>query len=265
MTHPPLNELKKIVVVKRDDVQDYPFDSLQKLLNRAQIELVDHLTQIHQDVDLVIALGGDGTVLKALGLYPLVPTLAVNFGRVGFLTQCNRDEIDKALVRLLSDEYRIEDRFALEIEYRGDVIRCINEVVLKSIAHMVELTLSVDGCFVRSLRGDGVIIGTPTGSTAYLMSTGAPLVTPGVKCMIATPLNEYRFSSRTMILPPESEIHVRVDQMRELDLVGVIDGGDRLPLETGESILIRQSPHPTRLVTFEPHYFFRNLRERLDW
>ena len=241
MTHPPLRVLKRIAVFKRDEVQEYPLDHLHKLLKRAQIELVDGADHPHQEIDLVIALGGDGTVLKALSLYPLVPTLAVNFGRVGFLTQCDRDEIDKVLVRLLSDEYQIEDRFALEIEYRDQVIRCINEVVLKSIAHMVELTVEVDGCFVRSLRGDGLIVGTPTGSTAYLMSTGAPLVTPGVKCMIATPLNEYRFSSRTMILPPDSEIRVQVDHMRDLDLVGVIDGGDRLPLEQGESILIRQS------------------------
>jgi NAD+ kinase len=262
-TRPPLQELKKIALITRDDGQDYPTEPLRKLLKRAHIKMLEGAG--HEAIDLVIALGGDGTVLRALTAYPLVPTLAVNYGRVGFLTQCNREDIEKVLVQLLSDEYFIEERLALNVHYKGTVNRCINEVVIKSIAHMNQLHLKVDGHFVHSMRGDGLIIGTPTGSTAYLMSTGAPLVTPGVSCVIANPLNEYRFSSRSIVLPGDAEIEVQVDESREQDLVLITDGGERIPLECGDTIKLTPAEEPTLLVAFEPQYFFRNLRERLDW
>jgi NAD+ kinase len=130
---------------------------------------------------------------------------------------------------------------------------------------MNELTLSIDGDSVHTLRGDGIIIGTPTGSTAYLMSTGAPLVTPGVSCIIASPLNEYRFSSRPMILPGEAYLTVSVDHARPQDLMLIIDGEDPIPLERGAQVGIKRSALPTLLMAFEPQFFFRNLRERLNW
>ena len=225
----------------------------------------------HQGVDAVIAMGGDGTVLKALSAYPLCPTLAINFGRIGFLTQGDRDDLEPMVKRVLNGEYFIEHRLAIEVSLNskdGAIItskRCINEVVFKGIAHMNELTLSIDGDSVHTLRGDGIIIGTPTGSTAYLMSTGAPLVTPGVSCIIASPLNEYRFSSRPMILPGEAHLIVNVDHARPQDLMVIIDGEKPIPLEQGSQVRIQRSSHPTLLMAFEPQFFFRNLRERLNW
>ena len=262
-TRPPLSELKRIALITREDGQEYPVEPLRKLLKRAHIDLLEGSG--HDQIDLVIALGGDGTVLRALSAYSLVPTLAVNYGRVGFLTQCDREDIEKVLVRLLSDEYFIEERLALNVHYNGVVNRCINEIVIKSIAHMNQLHLKVDGSFVHSMRGDGLIVGTPTGSTAYLMSTGAPLVTPGVSCVIANPLNEYRFRSRSIVLPGDAEIEVIVDECREQDLVLITDGGERIPLKCGDVVKLTPAKDPTLLIAFEPHYFFRNLRERLDW
>jgi NAD+ kinase len=262
-SRPPLNELKRIALITRDDSQDYPTEPIRRLLQRAHITLIEGAGA--EAVDLVIALGGDGTVLRALTAYPQAPTLAVNFGKVGFLTQCDRGDIEKVLVRLLSDEYFIEERLALNLTYRGEVMRCINEVVVKSIAHMTELTLKVDGHFVHSMRGDGLIVGTPTGSTAYLMSTGAPLVTPGVSCIIANPLNEYSFSSRAIILPGEATVEIEIEEAYPQDLVVVTDGGTRCPLDQGESLKINRAQEPALLVSFEPQYFFRNLKERLHW
>ena len=262
-TRPPLKELKRIALITRGDEQAYPIDPLRKLLKRANIELFEGAG--HEKIDLVIALGGDGTVLRALCAYPIVPTLAVNYGRIGFLTQCDRDDIEKVLVKLLSDDYFIEERLALNVHHKGKVNRCINEVVIKGIAHMNQLHLKVDGHFVHSMRGDGLIVGTPTGSTAYLMSTGAPLVTPGVSCVIASPLNEYSFSSRSMILPGDAEVEVVVDECRQDDVMMIVDGGERVKLSCGDRILLTPAKEATLLVAFEPQYFFRNLRERLDW
>ena len=269
MQGPPLKRLQCVALITRDHAQYFPRNELKTLLADDGVQLVEGGG--HQGVDAVIAMGGDGTVLKALSAYPLSPTLAINFGRVGFLTQGDREDLEPMVKRVLNGEYFIEQRLAIEVSVTSPQAeqrparRCINEVVFKGIAHMNELTLSIDGDSVHTLRGDGIIIGTPTGSTAYLMSTGAPLVTPGVSCIIASPLNEYRFSSRPMILPGEAQLTVNVDHARPRDLMLIIDGEEPIPLEQGARVSIRRSSHPTLLMAFEPQFFFRNLRERLNW
>lgn len=264
-----LERLRRVAVIRRDQVQRYPSTELSDLLASEGVELVEG--EGHDDVDLVIAMGGDGTVLQALSAYPSQPTLAINFGRVGFLTQGDRGELVPLVQRLLRRDYFIEHRLAIEVSVRsldGSVSaprRCINEVVLKGIAHINELTLSIDGDAVHTCRGDGIIIGTPTGSTAYLMSTGAPLVTPGVNCLIASPLNEYNFSSRPMILPGESSLTVRVDHARPRDLMLIMDGDTPQSIDMGVEVYVSRSARPTLLVAFEPQFFFHNLRERMHW
>jgi NAD+ kinase len=281
-----LSQIERVALVTRDDLSGEELNALIARLRAHGLEVMGpHQGASLSDVsdqsdltgdagpldpsglppDVVIALGGDGTVLKALVAYPRSPTLAVNFGSVGFLTQCDRGGLQDALTRLLDGEYRIEERLALEVRYAGRRARCINELVLKSVAHMCELSLWVDGREVHRIKGDGLILGTPTGSTAYLMSTGAPLVTPGVSCVIANPLNEYSFSSRPIILPGDVEVAVQVIASRPHDLVAVIDGGERLPLEEGAEITLKRSPHPTLLITFDERSFFKNLQERLSW
>jgi len=276
-TRPPLTQISHVALVTRDALKGYPLEELRRRLKRGGAELISRaesatlsdVTELPQEErprpDLVIALGGDGTVLKALVAYPNAPTLAVNFGRIGFLTQCDREGLLSSIDRLLVGDYWIEERLALEVSWASRRARCINELVLKGVAHMCELSLRVDSHEVQRLRGDGLIIGTPTGSTAYLMSTGGPLVTPGVSCLIANPLNEYSFSSRPIILPGDAHIEVRVESCRPNDLVAVVDGGARLPLKEGDRFSLKRSGEPTLLVNFDEQSFFRNLRERLSW
>lgn len=259
-------DLKRIGVFTRDVSQDYRLDALSRLFKRAHIELVvDAATAAPESLDLVIALGGDGTVLRALAAMPGVPVLAVNFGTVGFLTQCDRTQMDNVLVRLLSDDYQIEERLTLEISHAGQSYRCLNEVVIKGMTHMVTVGIDVNGRRVHSPRGDGVIVGTPTGSTAYLMSAGAPLVTPDVDCIIIKALNEYSFSSRSIIVPGQAAVELALEQSRDTDVSVIIDGMTRLPISNGQRVQIARSPVPARLVYFESDYFFRNLKERLRW
>ncbi len=258
-------ELKRVGLFVRDDVQEFPGDGIAKLFSRAAIELIRDARDRTENLDLVIALGGDGTVLRALGLYPNVPVLAVNYGSVGFLTQSHREELEKVLVRLLSDDYFIEERLTLEITHRGETYRSINEAVIKSAAHMIEVSTYINDRLVYTPRGDGIIVGTPTGSTAYLLSTGAPLVVPDVDCIVVKPLNEYSISSRTIILPGETRLRMTVDFGRETDVTMVVDGAHRITLEDGDEISIARSDKPARLVCFESDYFFRNLKERLRW
>jgi len=258
-------DLKRIGVFTRDEEIRPRLTGLERLFGRAGIELVYDGVPTPGELDLVISLGGDGTVLRALRTHPGVPVLAVNFGNVGFLTQCDEDALDRVLVRLLSDDYQVEERLTLHVEHRGETHHCINEVVLKSATSMVVVGMSINDRLVHTPRGDGVIVGTPTGSTAYLLSTGAPLVTPDVDCILLRPLNEYSFSSRTIILPGSAVVRLEVQSGREDDIGISIDGRDRLEVEPGDVITARRSDTPARLVYFEDDYFFRNLKERLGW
>lgn len=276
-TRPPLEHIGRVALVTRDALKGYPLEELKRRFSEQGAEVISRAesaslfdvneapNQIQVAPDVVIALGGDGTVLKALVAYPKAPTLAVNFGRVGFLTQCDREGLLPSIDRLLAGQYNIEERLALEVHWAQRRARCINELVIKGVAHMCELSLSVDGHEVKRMRGDGLIIGTPTGSTAYLMSTGAPLVTPGVSCLIANPLNEYNFGSRPIILPGDTQVSVRVESCRERDVVAVIDGGERYPLKVGDRFTLKRSTDPTLLIHFDRQSFFKNLRERMRW
>ncbi|MCA9544288.1 MAG: NAD(+)/NADH kinase [Myxococcales bacterium] len=259
-------DLRRIGLFTRDNEQDYRLGSLRKLFSRAGIELVDDAGAMDAGaLDLVIALGGDGTVLRALAACPGTPVLAVNFGQVGFLTQADREHMDRVLVRLLSDDYRIEERLTLSVTHRGQTVRAINEVVIKGVSHMVELQVAINGRTVHEPRGDGIIVGTPTGSTAYLLSTGAPIVTPDVDCILVKPLNEYSLAQRSIIVPGSAHVTLKVQPGREDDIGLVVDGGPRIRVEAGDIIDIGRSPVPARLVYFDDDYFFRNLRERLRW
>jgi NAD+ kinase len=259
-------DLRRIGLFTRDDDQDYRLSHIERLFQRTNIDLVlDAGSAAPGTLDLVIALGGDGTVLRALGAHPGTPVLAVNFGNVGFLTQADREHFDNVLVRLLSDDYKIGERLSLEISHQGRQWRAINEVVLKGHAHMIEVEIAINGALVHTPRGDGVIVGTPTGSTAYLLSTGAPIVTPEVDCILLKPLNEYSFSSRSIIVAGSTAIDLTVLQGREAEVTMVIDGAQRGVVAFGEPIEVRRSEVPARLVYFEDDYFFRNLKERLRW
>lgn len=258
--------LTRIGLFTRDTEQDYRQGSIGKLFRRAGIEFVDDPAAVAVgSFDLVIALGGDGTVLRALTAHPSTPVLGVNFGSVGFLTQSDRDQLDNLLVRLLADDYRIEDRLTLSVTHNGRTLRAINEAVLKAQIHMLELEIGVNGRIIHCPRGDGVIVGTPTGSTAYLLSTGAPIVTPEVDCFLIKPLNEYSLSSRSVVVPGSARISLTIKSSRDDAVSLVVDGSEVARLNVGDTVELARSPQPARLICFEEDYFFRNLRERLRW
>ena len=258
-------DLRRIGLFTRDRDQDYRLDSMRKLFTRANIEFITDMAQAEPGFDLIIALGGDGTVLRALTAHPGTPVLAVNFGSVGFLTQSDRSELDSVLVRLLSDNYSIEERLALELSCAGETWRCINEVTIKGVTKMTSTAIRVNGRHIHSPRGDGVIVGTPTGTTAYLLSTGAPLITPDVDCIVVKPLNEYSFSSRSIILPGSAKVELELEPERETDVRLIVDGRERKRLKPGDKVHVQRHGVPARLVCFESDYFFRNLKQRLRW
>jgi len=261
-----LAKIRKIGLYRRDSHQDYGLEEIRGLFAATQIELVEDAHDGETSgLDVVLAMGGDGTVLRAMSAYAGTPVLAVNYGSVGFLTQADKDGLPDCLLKLVSGKGKIEERLTLSVTHRGAAYRAINEIVIKATTNMIAVKISVDGRSVHRARGDGVIVGTPTGSTAYLMSTGAPIVVPDVDCMIIKPLNEYSISSRSLIVGGSSRVTLDIEPDREDEIGLAVDGGDRVRVDIGDSIVIERSTVPARLVYFKDDYFFRNLRERLGF
>ncbi|MBF0276662.1 MAG: NAD(+)/NADH kinase [SAR324 cluster bacterium] len=223
-------------------------------------------TPPRSDLDLIIAMGGDGTVLFVLGQFPNCPVLAINYGTVGFLTAGNKEELQSILDRLLKNNFLISDRSILECRYPGGSVHAVNEVVVKGITRLVSMNCYVDGILVRHIRGDGVIVGTPTGSTAYLLSVGAPIVMPEVRCIVLAGLNEYNFTSRHLILNHDAQIRIEISpDTKETEIYLSADGKNKIPLSTNDELVIYESERRAKLIFLDQHYFFNNLSSRLAW
>ena len=225
-------------------------------------------------LDLVLALGGDGTVLKALDRMPGCPVLGINFGRVGFLSAGEHHELEVLIERLLAGDFLLSERLLLQCvlpESAGQAlqithpIHAVNEVVLRTTEQMLSVDVILDGEHIRTIRGDGVIVGTPTGSTGYLLSTGAPVVMPTAACFILDGLNEYNFSSRAIVLAPEVNIELFLQPMPKQQAQLIVDGSQLTLLGNGDRITLRRSQRKALLIYFRPTYFFHNLRSRLSW
>lgn len=265
-------EIHRVAALCRDGQALQRFEALEPLFKKAGIEVCrgaeagDAALGALGQPDVVIALGGDGTVLRALRLFPDVPVLPVNFGTLGFLTAGDEGEFEKLIVRLLAGDFRLEERLRLVCEFRGERRIVINEIVIKGATKMISVDVYIDGDLIRAIRGDGVIVGTPTGTTAYLLSTGSSIVAPQVQCLVVNGINEYRFANRSLILPPRSKVRLRVEEStRETELFVSHDGADKLPIAVGEELQIESDTKPLRFVSFDRHIFFRNLRSRLGW
>ncbi len=142
----------------------------------------------------------------------------------------------------------------------------INEVVLRSSWRMINVDVFVNGAKIRTIRGDGVIAGTPTGSTGYLLSTGAPIVMPNVRCFMLDGINEYNFTSRALILPADAHIRLTlVSGLPEQEVYMYIDGNKIKAVEPGEEVHLSLSERTARLIFFDRNYFFHNLSSRLSW
>ena len=261
-------ELAKVGVLLRDEEQDYPLQEITELFGRHGIELIelewDETPPI--DLDLVMAMGGDGTALKALDASPGCPVLAVNFGTVGFLTAGDRADLESILTRLLKGDFLVSERLALECQYPSGRVRAVNEVIVRTYNRLMFTDVSVNDIEIRTIRGDGVVVGAPTGSTGFLLSTGAPIVMPDVRCLVLDGINEYNFSSRAIILPQESRIRLHISsQTKDCNVYLSADGRPQGQLQPGDDILIRQADTPARLIYFDRSYFFHNLSSRLNW
>ncbi|WP_445361565.1 NAD(+) kinase [Microbulbifer sp. EKSA005] len=224
--------------------------------------------------DLVIVVGGDGSLLaaaRALAKFS-VPILGINRGRLGFLTDITPDQVESKVGEVLSGKYMAESRFLLDMSVTRDG-RCIgrgtalNDVVLHpgEFIRMIEFDLYIDGQFVYSQRSDGLIISTPTGSTAYALSGGGPIMHPKLDAIVLVPLNPHTLSSRPIVVEGSSEFKLIVSESNSAKPYVTCDGHDQVNTEPGDIIRVHKKPHRLTLIHPINHNFYETCRSKLGW
>lgn len=223
--------------------------------------------------DLVIALGGDGTLLgvaREIGARS-TPVLGINLGHLGFLTSVHPENVDRVLSNVLAGRCRIDERARLEVvvlesdvETRRELV--LNDVVLTkgtALARMIDLHVRVDDQLVATYRSDGLIVATPTGSTAYNLSAGGPLLDPALPAILLTPICSHTLSQRPLVLPDDNWVEVRLLSSEEVTLT--LDGQVGIALAGGDRVRIARSERPVRLVVEADDNHFATLRNKLGW
>jgi NAD+ kinase len=230
--------------------------------------------EIGERADLVIVLGGDGSLLSAARTMARfeTPVLGINRGRLGFLTDISPDEVSELVPAVLEGRYEREERFLLDVnvEREGKVVAradALNDVVLNSgtSAQMIEFELSIDGEFVYRQRADGLIISTPTGSTAYSLSGGGPIMHPSLDAIVLVPMFPHTLSSRPIVVKGDSLIRLDVLERNRIHPPVTCDGQVNMTARPGDAVLLRKKPHRLTLLHPLGHSFYASCRDKLRW
>jgi NAD+ kinase len=222
-------------------------------------------------LDLAVSIGGDGTMLRTVDMLggTGVPVMGVNVGTLGYLAQVEPADVTTALARCLAGDYLVEERMLLSVTVEslgapGPMSRAValNEAVLEKtpMGHMVRLAVYLDGDFFLNYTADGLIVATPTGSTAYSLSAGGPIVGPEHRALLLTPVAPHSLFDRTLVLEPETELRIEVTGPRPATLSA--DGRNLGFLAEGEAIVCTAADRSARLVTFQPRDFHRILKTK---
>lgn len=225
-------------------------------------------------LDALLTLGGDGTLLRGARIISphQVPILGVNLGRLGFLTCCNADQLENALMRFARHDYLAESRMALEarvltahgVERKKWI--ALNDVVLHKggFARVVNMRVAANGETIAGYAADGVVLSTPTGSTAYSLSAGGPVVFPTLETIVVTPVSAHTLAIRAVILPSSVEVSLQADGAPG-ELMVTVDGQVGTIFGPGETLCARRAPNGVLIIRFPGTSFFTTLRQKLGW
>ncbi|BDB51866.1 NAD kinase [Flavobacterium ammonificans] len=230
-------------------------------------------TELDSSFDLLISIGGDGTILRAATLVRNsgIPILGINAGRLGFLASVQKDNIDSFLQFVMDKKYSISKRTLLSLDCspENDAIKeinfAMNEITVsrKDTTSMITIETYLDGEFLNSYWADGLIISTPTGSTGYSMSCGGPILTPNVKSLVIAPIAPHNLNARPLVIPDDTEVKLRVSGREENYLVSL---DSRVTTIANESILIiKKTPFQINMVEIQEETFLKTLRNKLLW
>ncbi len=233
------------------------------------LELACPEPEFANGLDLVVSLGGDGTMLRTVDIvYEAgVPVLGVNVGDLGYLTEVEPAALDEALERILAGDYEVTERMVLQVDVssRGQANGrwwALNEGVLEKVQHgrLTRLDVLINGTFFTTYAADGVIVATPTGSTAYSFSARGPIISPRHRCILLTPVSPHMLFDRPLVLDPHEELGFVV--LDERSVVLTLDGRELGQLDPGDTVTCTGGPRPARMVTFGPRDFHQILKAK---
>ncbi len=259
-----LNKLQRSIVCETETAS---------LIADKQLPTVEY-AELGKDVDLVIAIGGDGTMLRAAKVAAQygTPVIGINRGRLGFLTDIRPSDINTQLAAVLNGEYEIGERSFLQTQIASkqpskSCDKALNDVVLSPgrTPHMLEFEIYVDDEFVCSHRADGLIVATPTGSTAYALSGGGPILHPVIDALVILPMFSHTLSSRPIVVPGKSEIKIILSPNNATDSQLSCDGGDIILVPPGGTIEIKKDAQTIRFIHPRDYNYYAALRGKLQW
>jgi NAD+ kinase len=275
-------EIRKVLIVinsRKDDVQNV-VRSIQEFARARNMETVSLDFANHSkrenlsDADLAITLGGDGTLLSCARMLAerAVPILAVNMGDFGFITEVSKSELIDTWEKFLDGRLGVSERLMLSVAVHRDGKEMasfvgLNEAVIgiKGISRMIRLKIYLSDTYMGRYRADGVIVATPTGSTAYSMAAGGPILHPEMEAFILTPICPFTLSNRPTVVPATEILRIEVEEPQKVETVLTIDGQESLPLLPRDSLLVRRATHKARIVHTDKRTFYEVLRRKLNW
>jgi NAD+ kinase len=222
---------------------------------------------------MIIVLGGDGTLLsvaRLVGGYE-VPILGVNLGGLGFLTEIHLEELYRVLERVIQGDYKKDEREVLNVTVfrRGDQMAeftVLNDAVINkgALARIIDLETTINGEYISTFKSDGLIISTPTGSTAYSLSAGGPIVYPSLHCIVITPICSHTLTNRPIVIPDDVAIRI-VLKTEDQEVILTLDGQLGFPLEFGDVVEVKKAQYRIFLIQSPYRHYFGLLREKLKW
>lgn len=251
------------------------------LKKKYKVALLESHSKLKGKYDLMVAVGGDGTILRgaraaaSLG----IPILGVNLGKIGFLSEIKPNEISSAISKIFSGSYKIDERMMLKAEiFRGSKrvakTTALNDIVISKsgIARLIKFSVFVDGELMRQHNADGIIISTPTGSTAYNVSVGGPIVYPIYPMFIISAICPHSMSDRPLVIPARRDLRLIEVKIKILQTPGeggkvllTSDGQEVIPLKADDEITFREAPFKTKFIRLKRYDFFKVVREKLNW
>jgi NAD+ kinase len=247
---------KNIIVVADDDIAE-----TLEITPLSSIDL--------KDIDFLISMGGDGTILRLIHKYQHIkaPILGINMGNLGFMADIPLSDVYPSLDDLISGGYEIENRVMLQADTKENSYISANDVVIhRGTNHtLIQLSIYVDDYYLNTFVGDGIIIATPNGSTAYSLAAGGPILSPTMESFVITPICPHTISIRPFVLPSHHKIKIKYQSNFDNPSAVHIDGTEHSTINCNESISIKKSSHTFKLVKLLRHEYFSILRTKLGW
>ena len=259
------NKVEKIRIIKNDKLKEEELDDFYKYLRKKNIILVENV----EEADLIVSFGGDGTMLVAAKetLKKDVPIMAVNMGTLGYLAEINPSDAIDMLERYENGQYTTDKRNFIEVKYNSRKYYALNELVIIKgglMSRLIEVEVFSNNIFVNKYRADGVIVATPTGSTAYSLSAGGSIVHPSLKALIITPLSPHTLSARSIVVDGKEKLSFRI-YSRDNDTHINLDGREYHKVGSTDSISAVLSEKSIKIIRSGKKDYYSILREKLKW